>query len=188
MDTLVLDSSFQPVDRVPWQRALTLYFKGKVEIVEEYTDRVVRAVSQAFNMPAVIRFLRGLRSRRKAIKFSRENVYARDKGACQYCGRGVPREEFTYDHVSPRSKHGKTEWTNVVVACIPCNQLKGGRTPQEAGMRLRSYPVKPKKLPDMKHLTFLWRDGMPEAWKGYMRSAEDVARDIVYWHGELDGE
>jgi len=179
VETLVLDSSFQPVDRVPWQRALTLYFKGKVEIVEAYTDRVVRAVSKVFQMPSVVRFLRGLRSRRKAIKFSRENVYARDNGSCQYCGSKVPRAEFTYDHVVPRSKGGLTEWTNVVCSCIPCNQLKGGRTPQEAKMRLRSVPVKPKKLPDLAHLAFVWKDGMPETWKNWLL-------DVAYWHGELD--
>ena len=184
---LVLDSSFKPVDRVPWQRALTLYFKGKVEIIEHYAGRVVRAASAAFQLPSVVRFLGGLRSRRKAIKFSRENVYARDNGSCQYCGNKVPREEFTYDHVKPRSKGGLTEWTNVVCSCIPCNQLKGGRTPQEAKMHLRSVPVKPKKLPDTLYLNFVWKDGMPEEWRGYMR-AEDVARDVMYWHGELDSE
>lgn len=181
MDTLVLDASFKPVDRIPWQRALTLYFKGKVEIVEHYADRVVRAVSAAFKMPSVIRFLRALRSRRKAIKFSRDNTYARDKGSCQYCGCKVPRDEVTYDHVVPRSQGGKTEWTNIVIACVPCNQKKGGRRPDEAAMKLRSVPVKPKKLPDLQYLSFVWKDGMPDEWRNWLR-------DVAYWHGELDRE
>ena len=54
-------------------------------------------------------------------------------------------------------------------------------------MHLRSVPVKPKKLPDTLYLNFVWKDGMPEEWRGYMR-AEDVARDVMYWHGELDSE
>lgn len=181
METLVLDCSYQPVGKVTWQRAITLFFQGKVEIVEEYEDREIRAVTYAIKMPAIVRFLRVLRNRRKAVKFSRENVYARDKGCCQYCRRKVPRHEATYDHVVPRSQDGKTTWENIVIACVACNQSKGGRRPEQAKMRLLSVPVRPKKLPDMLHLTFVWRDGMPASWRSYLR-------DVAYWHGELDSE
>ena len=88
------------------------------------------------------------------------------------------RDEFTYEHVVPRVLGGKTSWENVVVACVSCNQKKAGRTPAQAGMRLLSIPVKPKKLPNVPreiHFT----DGMPESWKSWLR-------DAVYWGGELD--
>ena len=42
---------------------------------------------------------------------------------------------------------GRTSWENVVVACVPCNQRKAGRTPQQAGMRLRKVPHKPTWKP-----------------------------------------
>jgi 5-methylcytosine-specific restriction endonuclease McrA len=132
-------------------------------------------------MPSVVRFLRALRGRRKVVKFSRENVYTRDKGRCQYCDVKVTRAEFTYDHVVPKSRGGKTEWTNVVCSCVPCNQTKKNRTPVQAGMRLRVEPVKPKKLPDTISLTFTWREGMPDGWKSWLR-------DMSYWHGELDAD
>jgi 5-methylcytosine-specific restriction endonuclease McrA len=176
-----LDRSYQPVGKISWQRAVTLFFQGKVEVVEEYEDREVRAVTFAIKMPSVVRFLRMLRSRRKAIKFSRENVYTRDQGRCQYCSNKVPRHEATYDHVVPRAQGGRTNWENIVIACIPCNQHKGGRRPEQAKMKLLSVPVKPKKLPDMLHLTFIWRKGMPDSWRNWLR-------DITYWHGELDSE
>ena len=38
-------------------------------------------------------------------------------------------------------------WENVVCACLTCNVRKGGRTPQEAGMRLLKPPVKPTRSP-----------------------------------------
>ena len=38
MDTLVLNATYQPVARIPWQRAVTLLFLGKVEVLEEYED------------------------------------------------------------------------------------------------------------------------------------------------------
>jgi 5-methylcytosine-specific restriction endonuclease McrA len=155
-----------------------LLFLKKVELVEEYEDREIRSVTFAIKMPSVVRFIRALRHRKKVVKFSRENTYARDNGSCQYCGKRVTRAEATYDHVVPRSRGGHTDWTNIVIACMPCNQRKGGRLPDEAGMRLQSIPVKPKKLPDTLHLTFTWQKGMPESWRSYLR-------DLTYWHGEL---
>ncbi len=179
METLVLSAVYEPVARVSWQRAMTLLFLGKVEVVEEYEDKFVHSVTYEFRVPSVIRFLKALRGRKKAIKFSRESVYARDKGACQYCGEKIARHEATYDHVLPRVSGGVTSWTNVVIACIPCNQRKGGRTPQQAGMKLRVLPLKPKHLPDVLRLTFTYQKGMPESWRNWLR-------DIAYWHGELD--
>jgi 5-methylcytosine-specific restriction endonuclease McrA len=183
METLVLDTSYLPVARVAWQRAITLIFAGKAEVVEEYEDKEIRSVTFAIKMPSVIRFLRALRGRKKAIKFSRENVYTRDHGQCQYCGGKVARPQATYDHVLPRSQGGKTTWENVVISCYDCNQKKAGRTPEQARMKLRSLPVRPKKLPDTFHLTFAWKPGMPGAWQAWLRNA---IRDMVYWNGELD--
>ncbi len=179
METLVLNATYEPVARVPWQRAITLLFMGKVEVVEEYEDKTIRAVTYELKMPSVIRFLRMLKGRKRAIKFSRENVYARDSGRCQYCSGRLPRQEATYDHVLPRSQGGMTRWDNVVIACVPCNQRKGGRTPEQAGMKLLSIPVKPRRLPEGVRLTFIYEKGMPASWRTWLR-------DVAYWHGELE--
>ena len=179
METLVLNRGYEPVARVPSQRAVTLLFLGKVEVVEEYEDREIRSVTFVFKMPSVVRLLRALRGARKAIKFSRENLYARDGGRCQYCGAAVRRDEITYDHVVPRALGGTTTWENIVTACVPCNQKKGGRTPDQAGMKLRATPVKPKKLPETFRVTFTFRKGMPESWRAFLR-------DYTYWNGELE--
>lgn len=179
MDTLVLDITFTPVARVSWQRAITLLWEGKVEVVEEYEDRTVRSVTLEFRVPAVIRFLRAIRGKRKGVRFSRENVYMRDRGRCQYCAQAVPRHDFTYDHVIPRAHGGHTAWENVVVSCTPCNRRKGGRTPAQAGMTLVHAPVRPKSLPDIVRLTFTWQKGMPEPWKQWLYS-------VAYWNAELE--
>jgi len=178
METLVLSPGYEPVARVHWQRAITLLFMGKVEVVEEYEDKEIKSVTFSLKMPSVVRFLRAIRGKKKVVKFSRENVYARDKGRCQYCAVPVPRCEITYDHVTPRAHGGSTIWENVVISCMECNQRKGGRTPAQAGMKLLTTPVKPKKLPDMR-LTLTWRKGMPESWRGWVR-------DIQYWNTELE--
>ena len=179
METLVLNATYEPVARVTWQRAISLLFSGKVEVVEEYDDKTIRSVTFEVRMPSVVRFLRMLKRRKPVIRFSRENVYARDNGKCQYCSRKITRAEATYDHVVPRAQGGRTGWDNIVIACVPCNQSKGGRTPEQARMKLSVRPQKPAKLPDTLRLTFTWEKGMPQSWKNWLR-------DMTYWHGELD--
>jgi 5-methylcytosine-specific restriction endonuclease McrA len=178
METLVLDQSYLPVARVHWQRAITLFFMGKVEIVDEYEDQEIHSMTFSMKMPSIVRFIRSIRSKKKAVKFSRENVYARDKGKCQYCGHLVARHEATYDHVVPRAAGGKTEWNNVVICCYTCNQKKSCRTPEQAGMRLKAMPIRPKNLPDVR-ITIVWRRGDPEAWRSF-------CRDYTYWNAELE--
>ena len=179
METLVLTQSYQPVARVTWQRAMTLMCLGKVEVVDEYSDREIRSMSVTFKMPSIVRFLHTVRRKKKAIKFSRENVYARDKGRCQYCQKKIPRAKSTYDHVTPKSKGGRTTWDNIVISCIPCNQKKKDLSPAQAGMRLKTRPIRPKSLPNVYTFTMTWRDGMPPSWRDFMASYQ-------YWNSELD--
>ncbi len=169
METLILTAAFEPVQRIPWQRAMTLWMGGRVEVVEAYDNQPVRTVHDQYAMPAVVRFLRGVRRRgRGRVKFSRKNVYLRDAGQCQYCLRSIERREATFDHVLPRSRGGRTTWDNVVVACFACNQKKGSRMPAEAGMKLRMHPIQPKTLPSRWGLGVAWETGMPAAWRTYL--------------------
>ncbi len=177
MQTLVLDVGYQPVSRVEWETAIVWVLERVVEVVDEYEDRSIRTVSWSVKMPSIVRFLKPIHKKR-AIKFSRHNVYARDRGRCQYCAAKVPRDDFTYDHVVPRVLGGVTSWSNVVVACVPCNQRKAGRTPEQAGMRLLSTPVKPRSLPTTPR-AMQYHKGMPESWRAFLR-------DSVYWDGSLD--
>jgi 5-methylcytosine-specific restriction endonuclease McrA len=170
--TLVLSQGFEPVKIVPWQRAMTLLFLGKVEVIEEY-DRNVKTTSLVIKIPAVVRLLEAFRRHKKPVKFSRINIYGRDKYSCQYCGAKKLIGDLTYDHVVPRSKGGKTEWTNIVSCCQPCNRKKANRTPAEAGMRLLSTPVRPMATPVL--VVAMSATSMPDAW-----------RDYLYWTSELD--
>ncbi len=176
----MLNASYQPGARVPWQRAITLLFLGKVELIEEYEDRTIRSVTFEVKMPSVVRFLRMLKRRKPVIRFSRENVYARDHGACQYCGKKVTRAEATYDHVLPRSQQGGTHWENIVIACVPCNQRKGGRTPAQAGLTLLREPVRPKWTPLLRGSPV---KGAHRAWLPFLSLT-----DASYWNVELDEE
>ncbi|MEO0321627.1 MAG: HNH endonuclease [Myxococcota bacterium] len=146
MRTLVLDQGYEPHQVVSWKRAIGLLYVGKADVLEEY-DAVVRSVSLAMPMPAVVRLKARAPQKAHRIRFSRRNVLLRDGHRCQYCGAQKPAKELTYDHVLPRSKGGRTTWTNIVAACRPCNAQKGNRTPEQARMPLRRKPVKPSWLP-----------------------------------------
>lgn len=171
-DTLLLTQGFEPISVIPWQRAIQLLFLGKVEVVSEY-DGFVRSTSLVLKIPAVVRLLRAFRRHRKPVKFSRVNVYGRDKFSCQYCGAKRTMGELTYDHVVPRSQGGKTTWTNIVSACESCNAKKAGRTPAQAGMALRKQPAQPVDVPVA--VIQVSRASAPDAW-----------RDYLYWTGELE--
>lgn len=179
MQTLVLDAGFQPVERIPWERAITLVIKRFADVVDEHPDRYINTVNWSVKMPSVIRLIKPVK-RKKAVKFSRYNVYARDGGKCQYCRARVTLQDMTYDHVTPRSKGGQTTWENVVTACVPCNQRKGQRTLEQAGMTLLSTPVRPKKLPEL-HRQMDFKPGMPEGWRSWLRSE-------TYWNGTLEND
>ncbi len=83
----------------------------------------------------------------RRVKFSRRNIFERDRYTCQYCGRTPVRSELSVDHVVPRSRGGGTTWSNVVLACTECNTRKSDRTPVEAGMHLRRRPKEPPWRP-----------------------------------------
>lgn len=77
------------------------------------------------------------------IKLSRNGIYSRDEGLCQYCLNEVSKCEFTIDHVRPKSKGGRTEWDNLVLSCKFCNAKKGDKTLLESSMTLNKKPIKP---------------------------------------------
>jgi 5-methylcytosine-specific restriction endonuclease McrA len=140
---IVLNSGYEFLGLVSWQRAMILLFNGKVEVVKE-TDRVIRTVTRSFRIPAVIRLVKFIRQiYRREVPFSRRNVLIRDGHVCQYCGREFLSSELTVDHIVPKVQNGGNEWTNVVACCRSCNMKKGGRTPRQASMQLVRKPFKP---------------------------------------------
>ena len=144
----------------------------KVEVIEEY-ERWIRGVTLALRLPAVVRLNRYVRRKTPLVKFSRQNLYFRDRGTCQYCGVSFDFKELTYDHVVPRSRGGQTEWTNVVTCCGVCNLRKGGRTPEEADMFLIRKPRVPIWIPLL--TVSLGLEETPDPWKDYLYQNLELA-------------
>ncbi len=139
---LVLNYSFEPLQFCNARKALIMVMSGRAEQVE-YDGYMVRSPSRTFPLPTVVRVLKMVKRRtRKNISFSKKNILRRDNYTCQYCG--VKDQVLTVDHIIPKSRGGTTTWTNVVVACKPCNLNKGNQTAIEAGMELFKKPSKPE--------------------------------------------
>ena len=168
---LLLNVTYEPLKIINWKKAITLLFLDKVEVLEEY-GREIHSVSFTIQLPSVVRLLRLVKKPRTPVKFSRQNIYARDKYRCQYCGAKFPLEELTYDHVIPRFRGGKTRWSNIVTCCIQCNRKKGGQTPRETGLKLIRKPSRPTWLPALRIVVGIRE--VPQSW-----------RDYLYWNVEL---
>ncbi|UCG11047.1 MAG: HNH endonuclease [Deltaproteobacteria bacterium] len=165
---LLLNATYEPLRVITWKRAVTLLTLGKVEVLETY-EREVRSVTLAIRLPAVVRLLHFVRLRNHTIRFSRQNIYIRDKYQCQYCGKTMDSCDLTYDHVVPKSMGGKTAWENIVTCCLPCNKKKGGRTPEQARMHLVRKAKRPSLHPML--LITLRISTTPDTW-----------RDYLFWH------
>ena len=171
--TLLLNASYEPLQIIDWKHAMTLWAKGAVEIVETH-DKEVRAVTFSFKLPSVVRLVRFVKVRRRAmVPFTRVNVYARDNWTCGYCGdQKSDLDDLTFDHVVPVAQGGQRGWENIVTACIPCNRKKGARTPQEAGMALRGKPMRPVVMPTLKVSLGFYKQ--PNAWGPWLYGHVEV--------------
>jgi 5-methylcytosine-specific restriction endonuclease McrA len=162
---LVLNASYEPINICAARRALILILKGVAQ-PEEFSSIALRSARQTLKLPSVIRLLEYRRIPHQARSLSRKNILMRDRYTCQYCLRTLPSGELTLDHVVPRSRHGETTWENLVACCHPCNNHKGGRTPDEAGMKLARQP-RPFTLHTSRHLMRLLGRS-DEKWRKYL--------------------
>ena len=152
---LVLNRLWQPVHTCSVKRALKLLCLGHAQVVQtegecryqthdigswvEYSGgqkesvaaELVHSVKVALRVPKIIVLALYDRVPRKEVKFTRQNVFLRDKYTCQYCAEIFPEIDLNLDHVMPRDKGGKTTWDNIVTSCIPVTHGK-----------LIAYPVR----------------------------------------------
>jgi len=164
---LVLNKFYTAIRLIPARRAFTLLAKDYAEVITKNnghftthnlnnwielsrngngnnpSDEYVHTASWKIKLPRVIRLFSYSKYPRHDLKFNRHNIIIRDNGQCQYCGKKLPASELSIDHILPRSRGGVYSWENVVASCHRCNTRKGGKLPQEAGMKLLKKPVAP---------------------------------------------
>jgi 5-methylcytosine-specific restriction endonuclease McrA len=133
-------------------------------------DDWVRAVQFDIQVPRILRLVRFDKQYNANVRLNRRTLFARDEHRCQYCGQNLPSNQLSLDHVVPRSKGGPTTWENVVASCVKCNTKKGGRTPKEARMKLRTEPHRPKQNPI---LIGKLNNPKYESWKTFLPKGRD---------------
>jgi 5-methylcytosine-specific restriction endonuclease McrA len=192
---LVLNRHYQPVHVTSVKRAFTLLYQGVAKAIDreyklyEFADWAalsasghdsVQTVGRPIRIPRVLVLQAYDHLPKGKVRFSRLNIYARDHDTCQYCAKQLPRSELNLDHVVPRSQGGKTSWENVVCSCIPCNLKKGGRTPEQARLKLLTLPARPRWTPffrgAVKKITY-------REWLPFLTLA-----DASYWNVELSDD
>ncbi len=136
---LVLNATFEPINVTAVRRALILMLKGVAQ-AEEHNHKEVHSAATSMKIPSVIRLLAYRHIPQQTRALSRKNILLRDRNTCQFCGRIFPAGELTLDHVLPRSRGGHSTWENLVACCYACNNRKGDRMPEEAGLRLQRRP------------------------------------------------
>jgi len=195
---LVLNRLWQAVNVCTVRRALTLLFQGHAEVVlnrpdgsfqtfdfgewhslsqAQPHDESIHTISFRIRVPRVILLGMFDHMPKKEVKFTRHNIFERDKNTCQYCGKIFDRKDLNLDHVIPRDRGGPTTWENIVCSCIPCNTRKSNRTPTEAGLRLFRKPKKPKWRPFVQINLHMQQH---DSWKHFV--------NLAYWNVELGEE
>ena len=195
MDTsvLVLNSLYQAVQITGTHRAFRLFYAGRARALSaDFTpydfdnwcdlpvgidDDVIRTPSRRIRIPRVIQLAYYDRVPHREVRFTRRNIFFRDRNRCQYCGKVFAQRDLNLDHVVPLSRGGRSEWINVVTACVPCNSKKGSRSPEEAGLKLFRRPKKPAGHPILRSG---WIHSFHEEWRTFL--------DEAYWNVELSDE
>ena len=199
---LVLNKHWKPISTTTVSRALNKLINRRYKVVgndyglydlDQYIDSWQDAVKLAkakeqnrklfnnpnfqFPIPEVVIAIEyeGFYSTLYTVRFSRRNVFSRDKNTCQYCGKVFRKDCLNIDHVIPYCQGGTTCWENVVLSCIRCNSKKADRTPQQAGMTLLRLPRKPTALE--LGLKIIPNGDVPKSWEDFLGK--------MYWNTEI---
>lgn len=172
---LLLNADAQPLSLLPlstisWQNAVKAMYSEKVHVMKNYDGLFLRSTSVTIPVPSIVMLDTYHKLPQKA-KFSRKNLYIRDRFCCQYCGNLFPYSELTIDHVIPKCKGGRLTWENSVTACKKCNWSKGDQIIK---------PINIPRRPDWHKINAASKNYMltvpDESWQDYLGWPEDKLR------------
>ncbi|MEY4244827.1 MAG: hypothetical protein RLZZ245_2412 [Verrucomicrobiota bacterium] len=193
---LVLNRFWQPIHTCSVRRSLHLLCIGHAQVVQVEGDEqfqthdfsswicysqehvgaceeMIHGARIALRVPKIVVLAVYDRLPRLEVKFTRRNVFLRDRFTCQYCVKVLPEAQLNLDHVLPRDKGGRTTWDNIVTSCFRCNTRKGNKLPHEANMHPRSQPFAPRWRP----LFGMQENGLlDESWRHFLQVDRDAAR------------
>ena len=152
---LVLNYDYTPLNVTTIKRGFVLVDKGKAEIVKSDEESPIISGYKKYDRPLIIRLLKYIKYQTRTLRANRNRIYKRDNHQCVYCGSN---KSLTLDHVIPKSRGGKNEWTNLVTSCFKCNLKKSNRTPEEAKMQMRHRPFAPTLVNENVTVSKIWNE------------------------------
>jgi 5-methylcytosine-specific restriction endonuclease McrA len=183
-EVLLLNRNYEPLNVCTVRRAMSLVLTGKVDIVHE-NGIFMHTISTTYRAPSVIILKNLVRRPRPVLRLSRRGILARDNFTCQYCGHKA--HDMTVDHIIPKRLNGADSWENLVCCCKKCNSRKGGKTIEQAGLRLNRTPAKPHYVPFIS-ITKLAAYNKNEVWKDYLPYVPELDFHVQHSeHRELVG-
>jgi hypothetical protein len=153
MKALLLNSTYEYIRFISEKKLLKFLSnqnKNKIDILSYWDNEYYSWGSGCAKLPAIVKLKYHRPWIPKRIPFSRKSIFLRDQYLCQYCGDALTKPEL--EHIIPLSQGGKSSWKNCVTSCRSCNNYKGNRTPEQAGMRLLSEP----KIPEDSIISDYW--------------------------------
>lgn len=163
---LILNKFWMPINTTSPKHSVALLFSNKakgilveqkdiqsfvwedwVKIIPQATDRTIKHIGGEIKIPNVIVLNFCDKIPKQTAKFTQKRLWDRDNFTCQYTGRPVTTHTGNIDHIIPKSKGGKTNWENCVIAHKDINAIKADRTPEQAGLKLIKIPIAPKIMP-----------------------------------------
>lgn len=165
-NVVVVTQSCDYWDEIPVRKAVLKILKGKVSVLA-HNGKLLGYDFDGNEIwdPLIIqlRHFAGYKCKSTKIPFSHSAVFDRDDNTCQYWHDYIleddgtmkkvkpfkykcTEDDRTIDHVFPISRGGANSFDNTVCACRYCNEIiKRNRTPDEAGLRLITKPVVPRR-------------------------------------------
>jgi len=160
-----LDDNGQPIfdeaksmNPVSWEEWMTLPIRP--------WDLAINSPTRSIRVPTVIIATNFNKMPIKTFKGkpSKDGIWNRDQGICQYTGKKLTKDQSTIDHVIPRSKGGQDTWTNMVVCDKTLNSKKGNKLNSELGLKLRKEPIEPSPTP----MSALIKEAKHHTWKHFL--------------------
>ncbi len=150
---LRLNVAGQPLEWLNWQEAVALFARDIVAWSIGGSVRTVKGgwcrrtgLQSSIDLPSIVASSgERLIKPRSNYPLTNRTLFARDGFLCMYCGKEYGEHQLTRDHIVPKCRGGKDSWVNVVAACRRCNQFKGHRRVEDAGMELIALPYRPNQ-------------------------------------------
>lgn len=174
-EVLLLNQNYEPLNVCDVRRALTLLMGEKADVLHHH-ERPLATIRGDVQAPSVLKMRYMVKRPLPKLRLSRHSILARDNHTCQYCG--VKAKDLTIDHIVPRWAGGPQTWENLVACCRKCNLKKGDKTPQQANMKLRTTPRRPRFIPYLALPIYL-RARNRDEWSVYLPEFELFGHEVT---------